>query len=57
MFLLRDERSVLVSVAALLAWLPALVIAARSGLLVATMLVLVVGAVVAAGLLAEENQV
>lgn len=56
MYFLRDERSVVVSVAALLAWLPALVVAVRSGLLFAALLVFVVGGVVAAALLAEENQ-
>lgn len=56
MYFLRDERSVLVSVLALLAWLPAMWAAVRSGLLVATLIVLVVGTVVAAALLAEENQ-
>ena len=56
MYFLSDERSVLVSVVALLAWLPALWIAVRSGSLAASLLVLVVGAVVASALLAEENQ-
>jgi hypothetical protein len=55
-YFLSDERSVLVSVVALLAWLPALWIAVRSGSLAASLLVLVVGAVVASALLAEENQ-
>lgn len=55
MYFLRDERSLLVSVLALLAWLPAMWAAVRSGLLVATLIVFVVGTVVAAALLAEEN--
>ncbi len=56
MYRFSDERSVVASVLALLAWLPALVVAVRSGLLVASFVVLFAGGAVAAALLAQENQ-